>query len=166
MIQRSLYNASVDWWSLGVMIHKMLLGYSPFIGDNKYYLFKSIVHDIVSCPAWMSYQSVSIIKGTIQLNLLTQKCFKKCFHVRIPQYFVYLGLLIKNPLQRIGCSGSFDSDLQIRNHSFFKGINWKQLELRRVKPPFRPTIVCIHNFIPLTYFVLNDSSFRLLQEVH
>lgn len=46
--------------------------------------------------------------------------------------------MTKNPARRLGCSGS---ENQIRNHPFFKELDWEALELRRVKPPFRPRVV-------------------------
>lgn len=49
------------------------------------------------------------------------------------------GFMTKNPARRLGCSGS---ENQIRNHPFFKELDWEALELRRVKPPFRPRVVC------------------------
>lgn len=48
--------------------------------------------------------------------------------------------MTKNPARRLGCSGS---ETQIRNHSFFKELDWEALEQRRVKPPFRPRVVRI-----------------------
>lgn len=48
--------------------------------------------------------------------------------------------MTKNPARRLGCSGS---ENQIRNHPFFKELDWEALELRRVKPPFRPRVVCL-----------------------
>lgn len=46
--------------------------------------------------------------------------------------------MTKNPARRLGCSGN---ETQIRNHPFFKELDWEALELRRVKPPFRPRVV-------------------------
>ena len=41
-------------------------------------------------------------------------------------------LLMKDPEQRLGSNVSFDA---IRQHPFFKGIDWKALQEKRVKPP-------------------------------
>jgi len=40
--------------------------------------------------------------------------------------------LKKDPKQRLGSNDSFDA---IWQHPFFKGIDWKTLEEKRVKPP-------------------------------
>lgn len=53
--------------------------------------------------------------------------------------------MTKNPARRLGCSGS---ESQIRNHSFFKDLDWEALEQRRVKPPFRPRVVRIFSLPP------------------
>uniref|UniRef100_A0A8C5QUW7 Uncharacterized protein n=1 Tax=Leptobrachium leishanense TaxID=445787 RepID=A0A8C5QUW7_9ANUR len=41
-------------------------------------------------------------------------------------------VLQKNPSRRLGTSG------HIRHHRFFRSIDWKELEARRVEPPFAP----------------------------
>lgn len=46
--------------------------------------------------------------------------------------------MTKNPARRLGCTGN---ENQIRNHQFFKDLDWEALELRKVRPPFRPKIV-------------------------
>lgn len=53
-------------------------------------------------------------------------------------FYNFPGFMTKNPARRLGCSGS---ENQIRNHPFFKELDWEALELRRVKPPFRPRVV-------------------------
>ena len=46
-------------------------------------------------------------------------------------------LLKKDPAQRLGCDGSVDT---LRQHPFFKGIDWKALQEKRVKPPEKETV--------------------------
>lgn len=53
--------------------------------------------------------------------------------------------MTKNPARRLGCSGN---ETQIRGHPFFKELDWEALELRRVKPPFRPRVV---NIVQITF---------------
>ncbi|XP_055325225.1 protein kinase C-like [Sitodiplosis mosellana] len=47
------------------------------------------------------------------------------------------GFMTKNLAHRLGCSGNGS---QIRDHPFFEDLDWEALELRRVKPPFRPKV--------------------------
>ena len=42
------YTRAVDWWGLGVLIFEMLVGESPFPGDNEDEVFDSIVNEEVS----------------------------------------------------------------------------------------------------------------------
>ena len=48
--------------------------------------------------------------------------------------------MTKNPSKRLG-SVSPLMENAIRNHAFFKDIDWELLEARKVKPPFKPRIV-------------------------
>lgn len=69
--------------------------------------------------------------------------------------------MTKNPARRLGCTAG---EAQIRSHAFFKDLDWEALELRKVKPPFRPRVVRIssqpsldplNSFnIPLFFFFL------------
>uniref|UniRef100_A0A665WMC3 protein kinase C n=1 Tax=Echeneis naucrates TaxID=173247 RepID=A0A665WMC3_ECHNA len=48
------YTRSVDWWGLGVLIYEMLVGESPFPGDDEEEVFDSIVNDDVRFPRFLS----------------------------------------------------------------------------------------------------------------
>ena len=65
--------------------------------------------------------------------------------------------MTKNPLKRLGCVQSQGGEDAIRDHPFFREIDWDALEARKVKPPFKPKIVSF-TFICLTnlYYILND----------
>ena len=43
--------------------------------------------------------------------------------------------------KRLGCVAAHGGEEAIKHHSFFRLINWDDMENRRVKPPFRPKIV-------------------------
>ena len=47
----------------------------------------------------------------------------------------------KNVSKRLGCVAAHGGEEAIKHHSFFKSINWVDMENRAVKPPFRPKIV-------------------------
>jgi hypothetical protein len=46
-------------------------------------------------------------------------------------------LLMKNPTKRLGSNGSDDT---VQQHPFFKGIDWKALQEKRVKPPEKENV--------------------------
>ncbi|PVD26674.1 hypothetical protein C0Q70_14352 [Pomacea canaliculata] len=107
------YDASVDWWALGVLMYEMMAGQPPFEADNEDDLFESILHDDVLYPVWLSKEAVSILKG----------------------------FMTKNPAKRLGCVKSQGAEKAIFVHTFFyQKIDWEALEQRKVKPPFKPKI--------------------------
>ncbi|XP_075870343.1 protein kinase C delta type-like [Nelusetta ayraudi] len=56
------YSFSVDWWSFGVLVYEMLIGQSPFQGDDEDELFESIRSDTPHYPRWITKESKSLIE--------------------------------------------------------------------------------------------------------
>ncbi len=75
ILQELEYDASVDWWALGVLMYEMMAGQPPFEADNEDDLFESILHDDVLYPVWLSKEAVSILKGVSQF--FPTSCFYK-----------------------------------------------------------------------------------------
>ncbi|TRY54968.1 hypothetical protein DNTS_020727 [Danionella cerebrum] len=50
------YSFSVDWWSFGVLVYEMLIGQSPFHGDDEDELFESIRHPFFKTVNWPSLE--------------------------------------------------------------------------------------------------------------
>ncbi|XP_052106988.1 calcium-independent protein kinase C-like isoform X2 [Mytilus californianus] len=113
ILQELEYDASVDWWALGVLMYEMMAGQPPFEADNEEDLFESILHDDVLYPVWLSREAVAILKG----------------------------FMTKNPAKRLGCVKQQGGEKAILVHPFFhEKIDWEALEQRKVKPPFKPKI--------------------------
>lgn len=104
------YNASVDWWSFGVLLYEMLIGQSPFHGDDEDDLFHSILHDTPRYPHSLPREASTL------LSLLFER----------------------TPGERLGMPGSHHGP--IRAQPFFRNIDWDKLEARQIAPPFRPKI--------------------------
>lgn len=110
VVSRQQYKKSVDWWSLGVLIFEMIVGYPPFYNENTKKMYDMIMKEEVLVPVFVSEQAKQII----------------------------LRLLDKNPDTRLG-AGERDWE-EIKEMSFFSSVNWYLLENKRVKPPWIPTL--------------------------
>ncbi|KAI8644424.1 kinase-like domain-containing protein [Parasitella parasitica] len=104
------YGRAVDWWAFGVLVYEMLLGQSPFRGEDEDEIFDAILEDEILYPVNMSRDSVSICQR----------------------------LLNRDPKKRLG-AGSSDA-AEIKEHPFFSGVNWDDMLAKRVPPPFCPSI--------------------------
>ena len=47
VLTETSYTRAVDWWGLGVLVYEMLVGESPFPGDDEEEVFDAIVNDEV-----------------------------------------------------------------------------------------------------------------------
>ena len=60
------FTLAVDWWGLGVLIFEMLVGESPFPGDDEEEVFDSIVNDEVRYPRFLSLEAIAIMRRVSQ----------------------------------------------------------------------------------------------------
>lgn len=105
------YGKAVDWWSLGALGFDLLTGSPPFQGQSHAKIQERIVKQKVQMPYFLSAESK---------DLLTR-------------------LLRKEPSKRLGYN--MPKDLHtIKKHRFFRKIDWKLLELRKLEPPIQPII--------------------------
>ncbi|XP_049332104.1 serine/threonine-protein kinase N1b isoform X2 [Astyanax mexicanus] len=106
----SSYTRAVDWWGLGVLIYEMLVGESPFPGDDEEEVFDSIVNDEVRYPRFLSTEAISLMRR----------------------------LLRRNPERRLGSTERDAED--VKKQPFFRNIDWEALLQRKVVPPFVPSL--------------------------
>lgn len=75
-----------------------------------------------------------------------------------------LQFMTKNAGKRLGCVQSQGGEDAIRAHPFFRDMDWEALEARKIKPPFRPKIVCIiSTIIKIDFLIILFYSSFLLQ---
>ncbi|XP_062853392.1 serine/threonine-protein kinase N2 isoform X2 [Trichomycterus rosablanca] len=110
VLTETSYTRAVDWWGLGVLIFEMLVGESPFPGDDEEEVFDSIVNDEVRYPRFLSTEAISIMRR----------------------------LLRRNPERRLG-AGERDAE-EVKKQPFFRSMDWVALLAKKIKPPFIPTI--------------------------
>ena len=56
------YTRAVDWWAFGVLIYEMLLGQSPFKGNDEEEIFDAILNDEIVFPSKLTSDAVSVLK--------------------------------------------------------------------------------------------------------
>ena len=61
MLTETSYTRAVDWWGLGVLVYEMLVGESPFPGDDEEEVFDAIVNDEVRLVSIFLDFKVSLI---------------------------------------------------------------------------------------------------------
>lgn len=115
MIMGKEHNKAVDWWALGCLIYQMTAGHPVFEGNDEEELYKNITQSTPSFPKFFSKECVSVCKA----------------------------LLMKAPNARLGAGPHAHTD--IHNHAFFRNIDWKLLEKKKINPPFRPNINDAHD---------------------
>ncbi|QRW20251.1 protein kinase C [Rhizoctonia solani] len=109
------YGRAVDWWAFGVLTYEMLLGQSPFRGDDEDEIFDAILEDEPLYPITMPRDAVSILQR----------------------------LLTRDPSKRLG-SGPTDAE-EIKAHPFFNTVNFDDVLNKRIPPPYYPTISSAHD---------------------
>uniref|UniRef100_A0A8C0XPA5 Serine/threonine-protein kinase N1 n=1 Tax=Castor canadensis TaxID=51338 RepID=A0A8C0XPA5_CASCN len=104
------YTRAVDWWGLGVLLYEMLVGESPFPGDDEEEVFDSIVNDEVRYPRFLSAEAIGVMRR----------------------------LLRRNPERRLGSTERDAED--VKKQPFFRTLGWDALLARRLPPPFVPKL--------------------------
>ncbi|XP_075528202.1 microtubule-associated serine/threonine-protein kinase 2-like isoform X3 [Dermacentor variabilis] len=106
ILKRRPYGRSVDWWSSGIVMYKLMTGKVPFRGKTKQMLRERIITAPLKWPRATDTHGHS---ATTPAKDMTYR------------------MLRKNPAERLG--SRIYSDL--KTHSFFDGFNWKQLYTKK-----------------------------------
>jgi serine/threonine protein kinase len=116
------YGKAVDWWSFGALGYDLMTGNPPFRGANSAKVQHNIVKQKVVMPYFLSLEAKDLLAR----------------------------LLRKDPAKRLGSHMPKDFEI-IKNHRFFRKIDWKKLAAREMEPPIQPMITdpeLAENFAP------------------
>jgi p70 ribosomal S6 kinase len=107
ILQRTGHGKAVDWWSLGTLMYDMLTGAPPFCADNRKKTIDRILHGRLNLPPYLTAEAKDLIKR----------------------------LLKRHPPNRLG-GGPTDAT-PIKEHRFFRALNWDNVYHQRTEPPFK-----------------------------
>ena len=107
ILQRTGHGKAVDWWSLGTLMYDMLTGAPPFCAENRKKTIDKILHARLFLPPYLTSEAKDIVKR----------------------------LLKRHPQNRLG--GGPDDAKVIKEHRFFRHINWNDLFMKKIEPPFK-----------------------------
>jgi len=98
VIKGTGHNATVDWWTFGILMFEMLYGTTPFRGNTRDVTFSNISNKSITFPPHP--------RGGVS---------KDCKHL-------LKSLLHRDPKKRLGAVGGATD---IKDHPFFKGLKWQ-----------------------------------------
>ena len=115
------YGISVDWWSFGVLCYEMLIGQSPFQGEDEDDLFQSICNDSIDYPRWLSKEAINLVDKLLQRDPENRLgCIEQIEPIKKHIFFVDINWASLEKLEtvppfkpKVRCSndvGNFDAD--------------------------------------------------------
>ncbi|KAI8802756.1 kinase-like domain-containing protein [Cladochytrium replicatum] len=113
ILSKKGYFASVDWWSLGVVLYELAFGKRPFRAKTNEALTHSILHDELVFPE----QAYTVVSADC-IDCIRQ-------------------LITRDLTKRLGCKDAGGID-RFRAHPFFRGVDWNAIESKEAQPPFTP----------------------------
>ncbi|XP_070206048.1 G protein-coupled receptor kinase 3-like isoform X1 [Littorina saxatilis] len=113
LMKGQAYDSSADWFSFGCMLYKLLKGHSPFRQHKT-----KDKHEIDRMTMTMTQNIELPDSMSTEMKGLLE------------------GLLKRDVDERLGCKGR--GAQEVKEHPFFKGIDWTQVYLQKYPPPLIP----------------------------
>ena len=110
VIRQKGYGQEIDWWSLGVIMFEMMIGYPPFFSESS----------TETCKKILDWKNTLNIRPEANISKEAEDILRK---------------LITDPENRLGVNGADE----IKSHPFFKGIDWNHIKETLI-PPFIPDL--------------------------
>ena len=162
--RRIRYFYSVDWFSLGCCIYEFITGKNPFRlvglrnisiplpgGPDGQGAAASAIGAIAPNLLSRAYRRKKIDFATLELEPVFDEDFDEVAKSLI------LGLLVKNPKQRIGTKSTNYQD--ILNHPWFADIDWDHLD--SIPPPIVPEKGIIYTDSQVDIGMFSDTGNKL-----
>eukprot|EP00747_Dinoflagellata_sp_TGD_P211378 gnl/TRDRNA2_/TRDRNA2_84607_c0_seq3.p1 gnl/TRDRNA2_/TRDRNA2_84607_c0~~gnl/TRDRNA2_/TRDRNA2_84607_c0_seq3.p1 ORF type:complete len:321 (+),score=77.80 gnl/TRDRNA2_/TRDRNA2_84607_c0_seq3:123-1085(+) len=100
----------VDWWTLGILIYEMIVGYPPFVDEDPMGIYQKILSGKIVFPKLFDKHAKDLVK-----KLLTADLGKRYGNLK---------------------NGSDD----IKNCKWFKELSWEQLLAKSITAPYKPQV--------------------------
>ena len=110
VIKQKGYGQEIDWWSLGVIMFEMMIGYPPFFSESS----------TETCKKILDWKNTLNIRPEANISKEAEDILRK---------------LITDPENRLGVNGADE----IKSHPYFKGIDWNHIKETLI-PPFIPDL--------------------------
>ena len=104
------YGQEIDWWSLGVIMFEMMIGYPPFYSESS----------TETCKKILDWENNLEIRPEANISKEAVDILKR---------------LINDPEKRLGRNGAEE----VKQHPFFKNVDWKHIKETMI-PPFIPEL--------------------------
>ena len=104
------HGKSVDWWTLGILLYEMIVGIDPFNDEDTMVIYQKVIKGKVKFPSYFPSDAKSLVKH----------------------------LLVRDLSKRYG--NLKDGVNDIKNHRFFKDIDWLKLIKYELEAPYIPKI--------------------------
>ena len=122
MINNEGYNYMTDWWSFGILIFELLYGYTPFYNENKIKM----------------KQLINLSKIKFPRSYINKDGKEILYKVSDEAKDIISKFLNRNYKERLGIGNNGFED--ISKHNFFGGIDFKEIEKKNIKSPYKPFI--------------------------